>query len=242
MSIYAGHKDLRRHFAGWVRTESASGRTSTASARWSRGHGRFTVVRTGCKSSEYTSPLFRAGFRTHICSLRNQANKPKKNVSPPEEEELFDSEKEMDALRDQLAPWQWTVFNKALDRWHKCNNSRRSAVWYRISGLRGSLKFAKTYPPRPLEPLPSSPEVDRLRAVLAQAASLPKYGSEMYGEEIEGLSRSGGPPHGWTYDWSDDYLQELFSALNDVIRGGKSIGDFDKWRAIRWEVYDKVRL
>ncbi|KAM5536875.1 hypothetical protein V8D89_009422 [Ganoderma adspersum] len=171
--------------------------------------------------------------------LRNEGSKPKKNLPPPEEEETFDSEKEMNDLRDQLAPWQWTVFNKALDLWRKCNNSRRSAVWYRISVLRLSLKFAKTYPPRPPEPLPSSPAVDRLRAVLAQAAALPAYNSKLYGEEIEGLSRTGGPPHGWTYDWSDDYLQKLFSALNDVIRVGKVDKDYEKWRAIRWEVYDK---
>ncbi|KAI1790004.1 hypothetical protein LXA43DRAFT_541076 [Ganoderma leucocontextum] len=157
----------------------------------------------------------------------------------PEKEELFDPEKALDDLRDRLAPWQWTAFNKALDIWHKCNHSRRSAVWYRISGLRLSLKIAKTYPQRPSEPLPSSPAVDRLRAVLAQAASLPTHGSEKYGEEVEGLSRTGGPPHAWTYDWSDEYLQKLFSALIDVIKVGKVDRDFDKWKAIRWEVYDR---
>ncbi|PIL34949.1 hypothetical protein GSI_02736 [Ganoderma sinense ZZ0214-1] len=80
------------------------------------------------------------------------------------------------------------------------------------------VNFAKTYPQRPSEPLPSSPVVDRLRAVLAQAAPLPAYGLEEYGQEIEGLSRTCHRPDVWTYDWSNDYLQKLFSALNDVIR------------------------
>ena len=195
------------------------------------------------RTVSFSPGLLRVLSLTHISSVQSQADKPKKRrVPPPEEEELFDSEKELVDLRDRLAPWQWTAFNSALDVWHKCNHSRRSAVWYRISGLRLSLNFAKTYPPRPTEPLPSSPAVDKLRAVLAQAPSLPEHGSEEYGQEIEGLSRTGGPPHAWYYDWSNDYLQRLFSALNDVIRVGKAERDFDKWRAIRWEVYDKVRL
>lgn len=98
--------------------------------------------------------------------------------------------------------------------------------------------LANLYPPRPMVRLPSSPTVDRLRAVLAEAPSLPRRLE--WGEEVDGMwmKHTNYPEEDYEYEWAPHYLDRLFAALIAVIEA-HGTGDAG-WRGVRWEVYDKV--
>ncbi|PIL35029.1 hypothetical protein GSI_02816 [Ganoderma sinense ZZ0214-1] len=133
-------------------------------------------------------------------------------------------------IKNQMAPWLWTAYNKALSdldepNWMSIGLSGRGLFTEdrdREWPMKRALVPASTYPPRPAHPLASSGSVDRVRAVLEEATSLPEGTQE---EDVE------------DYEWSEDYLERLFSALIEVVNqhglGAEGL------EGIRWEVYDK---
>ena len=106
--------------------------------------------------------------------------------------------------------------------------------------MKAALAVTTMYPARPSEPLPSSPSIDRLRAVLASAARVPEYGVG-YGQAVEGLvdHHLCWPEQVNWYDWGAVFLERLFAAILDVVKE-HGFGA-DGWESVRWEVYDKVR-
>ncbi|PIL35043.1 hypothetical protein GSI_02830 [Ganoderma sinense ZZ0214-1] len=154
-------------------------------------------------------------------------------------------------IKEQMPPWFWTAYNKAL--WlidfHGAWGTGDSAPLFicdkeREGPMKDALKMMMpTYPPRPPEPLAPSPSVDKVRAVLADAAKLPP--DEQWGrDDIPGMKVTTeydmyGAPESWEYEWSDKYLERLFLALIEVIdEHGTGPAGFE---GIRWEVYEKVR-
>ncbi len=141
-----------------------------------------------------------------------------------------------------MAPWLWKAYNDALDR-HKNDGWYGPEYYYsrprdREGLIASALKLAKTYPPRPAQPLPSSPSVDALRAVLADA---PRIADVEWGKEVPGLafSTTWHPEYDEWYSWTSEILQPIFEALIGVIEA-HGVGD-DGWASARWEVYDRVR-
>lgn len=106
--------------------------------------------------------------------------------------------------------------------------------------MKDALVMMPTYPPRPAESLASSASVDKVRAVLPEAASLPRK-KDWGRNDLPGLTiltdedEEGEPI--FKYGWSDDYLERLFNALIEVITE-HGMGP-EGLEGIRWEVYDK---
>ncbi|TFK84289.1 hypothetical protein K466DRAFT_496871 [Polyporus arcularius HHB13444] len=142
--------------------------------------------------------------------------------------------------KEEMAPWLWKAYNDALDR-HKNDGWYGPEYYYsrprdREGLIASALKLAKTYPPRPAQPLPSSPSVDALRAVLADA---PRIADVEWGKEVPGLafSTTWHPEYDEWYSWTSEILQPIFEALIGVIEA-HGVGD-DGWASARWEVYDR---
>ncbi len=145
-------------------------------------------------------------------------------------------------IKMKMAPWLWRQFNNALIE-HNILGIAVGSIPFetpesRESPMRRGELIALSYPPRPLIALPSSESVDRVRAILAEAASPPDAHEPEYGQQIDGLDFIEYKSLKW-YQWSKEYLDRLFSALIRVIEcdGGAD----EDWKSIRWEVYDKVR-
>lgn len=155
------------------------------------------------------------------------------------------SDATLERIKAGMQPWLWKAFNEALDR-QNAYNYELCYLPYETSRERErpfllAEKFARTYPPRPEQPLPSSPSIDAVRALLAEAASPPESYSPEWGCRLDGLEfhRNCFPEEEEWYDWSAEYREKLFSALIRVIEE-HGLGD-EGWRGIRWEMYDKVR-
>ncbi|KAM5535805.1 hypothetical protein V8D89_010528 [Ganoderma adspersum] len=148
-------------------------------------------------------------------------------------------------IKKQMAPWLWTAYNKALSEadelnWESVGMSGRGLFTRdrdREGPMKCALELAPMYPSQPAEPLPSSTSVDKVREVLRETAS-PLGGRGWRRDDIPGLTfimnQSGGVEE---YEWSEDCLERLFSALIEVINehglGAEGL------EGIRWEVYDK---
>ncbi|EIW52475.1 uncharacterized protein TRAVEDRAFT_53896 [Trametes versicolor FP-101664 SS1] len=111
----------------------------------------------------------------------------------------------------------------------------------RAKPMQEALRFQATYPlSRPTVPLPASPTIDALRAILAEAPRLPKEQAHSF-EPILVLgidaTHHSWPEEDYSYEWATWYLNNLFTALCNVIivHGTGEAG----WLSIRWEVYDK---
>lgn len=90
------------------------------------------------------------------------------------------------------------------------------------------------YPPRPSAPVPASPAVDRLRAVLSEAPRPdPSVAKHPHGIDVH-EDHEGDV----SYSWAEEYLRDLLPALAAVI-DAHGIGDAG-WKGVRWEVYEKV--
>ncbi|KII86494.1 hypothetical protein PLICRDRAFT_700534 [Plicaturopsis crispa FD-325 SS-3] len=135
-------------------------------------------------------------------------------------------------LKMTFAPWMWQACNRALKdvpEYTSYSNKERHTALGLVEANLGR------YPPRPVVPLPPSPSLDALRAVLERAPCSQGVADDK-------------PPPGITYChrnekevvhlWNSLYLEELFSALVDVIQhhGVEDAG----WCSARWEVYDKL--
>ncbi|KAI0354847.1 hypothetical protein OH77DRAFT_365009 [Trametes cingulata] len=147
-------------------------------------------------------------------------------------------------IKQQLPSWIWTSCNRALDQvdemdypYSAMGGGLYSRDRDREVPMKAVLTLVRSYPARPPERLPSSPTVDRLREVLAEAPKLPRC-LEYEMEEVEGITATHHAfPEEVTYEWSSSYLDRVFAALIDVIEahGGGDAG----WQSIRWEVYEK---
>ncbi|KAL1937839.1 hypothetical protein VTO73DRAFT_12859 [Trametes versicolor] len=144
--------------------------------------------------------------------------------------------------------WVLEACNKALD-WHDrtySNPYEGSFPLYnspraRANPMQEALRFQATYPlSRTTVPLPSSPTIDALRAILADAPRLAKEQAHSF-EPIPVLgidaTHHSWPEEDYSYEWATWYLNSLFTALCNVItvHGTGEAG----WLSIRWEVYDK---
>lgn len=113
----------------------------------------------------------------------------------------------------------------------------------RAKPMQEALRFQATYPSsRPTVPLPASPTIEALRAILAEAPRLAKEQVHSF-EPVPVLgidaTHHSWPEEDYSYEWATWYLTSLFNALCNVIivHGTGEAG----WLSIRWEVYDKVR-
>ena len=171
-----------------------------------------------------------------------KANKPK--AAPPIVDKAA-SNAELARIKQAMQPWLWDACTYALDVDIEPTNfifeSERlfRRMRDRVRPMKDVLEETKSYPMRPPQPLPPSAGVDKLRAVLAASAHLPK---EMdFGIEVEGLAyRSCFSPNEieW-YEWSAEYLERLFAAILEVV-DEHVLGEAG-WATVRWEIYDRVR-
>ena len=108
--------------------------------------------------------------------------------------------------------------------------------------LDSATDFFAAYPARPKKRLllGSRPAVARaikgVRAVLGQAPTAPVHGAAEWGRPAEKLDFVDEPFPGH-YEWDAAFLERVFLALCALIER-----DPAAWEAIRWEVYDRVRL
>lgn len=148
--------------------------------------------------------------------------------------------------------WILEACNKALD-WDDrtySNPYEGSFPLYesphaRAKPMQEALRFQATYPiSRPTAPLPASPTIDALRAIVAEAPRLPKDQAYSFFEPVRVLgidaTHHSWPEEDYSYEWATWYLNSLFTALCNIIavHGTGESG----WLSIRWEVYDKVRI
>lgn len=155
-------------------------------------------------------------------------------------------------VKNQMVPWLWTAYNVALssidimDEFWDESAALGPGFFTRTKDrecpMKDALVMAPTYPPRPAELLAPSPSVDKVRAVLADAAKLPSK-KDWGRKDLPGLAvisdydEEGEPA--CEYRWSDDYLERLFTTLIEVVEEhGTGPEGFE---GIRWEVYDRVR-
>ena len=152
------------------------------------------------------------------------------------------------SIKNQMAPWLWTAYNKALSaiddlNWESvalCGRGFFTSDRDREGPMKSALVLALTYPPRPTNPLLPSSSVDKMRAVLREAASPPR-GRDWGREDIPGVTFfSSQPEDVEEYHWSEDHPERLFSALIGVIEE-HGMGP-EGLEGIRWEVYDTVRV
>ncbi|PIL34994.1 hypothetical protein GSI_02781 [Ganoderma sinense ZZ0214-1] len=150
-------------------------------------------------------------------------------------------------IQEAMPPWLWEACTRSVDELYKAqiiygwleNALSEGGRWDELSPMRAALTVTSLYPARPSEPLLSSPSVDRLRAVLANAARVPEVGSG-YGKPVDGLEdlQMHFPDFVQWYDWSAAYLERVFTAILGVIEE-HGVGA-EGWESVRWEVYDKA--
>lgn len=91
------------------------------------------------------------------------------------------------------------------------------------------------YPHRPPLPLSASTSVYQLRGVLKRAGRIPE---NCYEENTPGVDRDEDYEENVSWDWTQEYQDEVYQALTAVIKE-HGLGDAG-WKSARWEVYDKV--
>ncbi len=173
------------------------------------------------------------------------------NVVPPWEpyDETFVSA-ERARIKEAMPPWLWEACTQSLNEVYHSdliygrleNALSEGGRWDELSPMKAALDIAPMYPARPADPLPSSPSVDRVRAVLACAARAPEPQGAGYGKPVAGLAdlHNCWPDQVDWYDWSADYLERLFAAILEVVEE-HGVG-VEGWEGVRWEVYDKARF
>ena len=154
------------------------------------------------------------------------------------------SEVELPRIEQAMQPWLWDACTYALDAdieptdfiFEGGRLFRRMRD--RVRPMKDALEETKSYPMRPAHPLPASASVDKLRAVLAACARLPKEID--FGIEVEGLVYCScfAPDQIEWYEWSAEYFERLFAAILEVV-DEHGLGEAG-WATVRWEIYDKV--
>lgn len=136
------------------------------------------------------------------------------------------------------ADWLWDACNKAIERTDPLYTEDMIPA-YTVEDKMELLKLAldklRHYPHRPSVLLPSSSSIDRLRNVLHLAGRVPEID---HGNPVPGVDRHDDHELNVSWDWTGDYLDEVYRALISVITE-HALGD-SGWRSARWEVYDKV--
>lgn len=155
-------------------------------------------------------------------------------------EPFVDTSPVLQGIKATMVPWLWRECMSAINEHNLMDEGVQGmSQWDREKAMQEAVRdLANKYPPRPVEPLPSSPAVDALRAVLEEAPAYPP--AERLGEEFDNLDMSGDTwpdfePH---YEWSLDYVGRIFRALRDII-DAHGMGD-QGWATARWEIYEVV--
>lgn len=159
---------------------------------------------------------------------------PSQSNAPPTLDPLF-------SLSAKFPPWIWSACNNAL---HSLERDPENGIRFSTASRQACLNFAlkqlPTYPPRPSVTLHSSPTLERLRSLLAEAPSRnsPKgkdgYPQGLWLDETDHID-------GETFwEWTKSYTDRIFGALIALIEE-RGVGE-DGWESARWEVYDKVRF
>ncbi|KAH9891868.1 hypothetical protein C8Q73DRAFT_792187 [Cubamyces lactineus] len=166
------------------------------------------------------------------------------NPPPATYDRYVGSSAVLSEIKMQMAPWLWTACNKALDGvdaadypYNGVDGGSYSRPKDREGPMQEALRLAYKYPARGETPLPSSPAVDNLRAVLADAPRFPP--DHLHGKHVDGMDMKEicSPEYNFVYEWETSYLDRVFTALMQVIHAHGT--GADGWFSARWEVYDK---
>jgi hypothetical protein len=148
-------------------------------------------------------------------------------------------------IRALFPEWLWKRCNEVLDseNSYPCTpgmtlTERARVLRLAVSG-NPNRETLISYPRRPSAPSASSESIEKLREILAGAPRILEGGSV---EETPGMVEvhEGWPDDGISYEWDDDYFDEVLQALIEVVEQ-HGVGD-EGWASARWEVYDTVRI
>ncbi|KAJ7107722.1 hypothetical protein C8R44DRAFT_804146 [Mycena epipterygia] len=129
--------------------------------------------------------------------------------------------------------WLWDAATRVLAFPSNISDWCLLTVVEREAALRALLEIARTYPPRPVTPPPTSPVYEVLRALLQRAPSLTDgTRCKLVLHEFFGGRRI------WL--WDADCMSELFAALISIINE-HGCGE-QGWMSVRWEVYDTFSI
>ncbi len=214
--------------------------------------------RRGSSPSKYSNPCWHTQLSiqttTRLDKLRKRHSNRKSKTEfkcpdayapgsgPVDDDPHVMRSQKLAAVKRDMLPWLWAACNASLDALAEIQDDGVGFRRYeREDAMHAALRaFVGRYPPRPHAPLPPSPAVDGLRAVLAQAPQLPPrpgWGTKKFA----GLEYSSGshPDDEESYEWDEAYLGRVFHALREII---KLHGRGDRgWATARWEVYETVR-
>lgn len=144
--------------------------------------------------------------------------------------------------KQELPPWFWTKCNTVLDRAEPVMSQelREQAMCEALEFLRDKPVYSR----RPDMPLSGNRFTLPIFAVLKAAPKLPPKAQDA--EDVpypDGLEPRVSPLHGSYDDWSDKYLEKVFTKLIKVKNDVEECQhDLEVWTKLRWLVYDKVRL
>ncbi|KAM5536914.1 hypothetical protein V8D89_009461 [Ganoderma adspersum] len=186
-----------------------------------------------------------AGSKVPAASQSIRANAAKaKNLKAPMPAVDKAGDAELARIKQTMQPWLWDACNRALDADIEPTDFVTEGghlfrrVQDRVRPMKDALEMTKTYPVRPDKLLPQSASVNKLRAVLAASLRL-QTGDNFGVVDVEGLVFCScyAPYEIEWYEWSAEYLEQLFAAILEVVEE-HGLGETG-WATVRWEVYDK---
>ncbi len=142
--------------------------------------------------------------------------------------------------KSQLPAWVWDECNKALDDALSQTKFSLSLSGERETAMLRAVDFVLAYPEyaaRPASPLEMTSRVHAVAATLNCAVSPPPDSCDWVTVSEVGSYTLEARAHG--FDWSEEYLEELFASVLDAIQEHADEPDF--WKSLRWLLYDKVR-
>ncbi|RDX48801.1 hypothetical protein OH76DRAFT_1483599 [Lentinus brumalis] len=140
--------------------------------------------------------------------------------------------------KSQLTAWVWDECNKVLDDALSQTKFSLSLSGERETAMLRAVDFVLAYPEyaaRPASPLEMTSRVHAVAATLNCAVSPPPDSCDWVTASEVGSYTLEARAHG--FDWSEEYLEELFAAVLDAMQEHAAEPDF--WKSLRWLLYDK---